>query len=216
MRFQVIDVEQRSEMWRAARAGRVTSSKANAVQAKGKSGEAVTRAAYRLQLSTERLTGMPQEEGFQSEAMKRGVELEPAALGLYEALTGNVARRVGFLSMVDYLAGCSPDGYVGNFEGLVGFKCPHSTTHVDYLRRARLPPEYVPQATHEMWVVDTAQWYDFVSYDDRLPDGLDFFCVRVARSEFDIAGYEAEVLRFLADVDEDVALLERLRRRNAA
>lgn len=176
----------------------------------------MTRQAYRLQLSTERLTGLPQEEGFQSDSMKRGADLEPAAFGLYEAYTGNVLQRVGFLSMTEYLAGCSPDGYVGDFVGLVGFKCPNSTTHVDYLRRNRLPPEYVSQATHEMWVVDTAQWYDFVSYDDRLPDGLDFFRVRIMRKEFDIAGYEADLLRFLADVAEDMALLERLRQRNTA
>lgn len=215
MRFQVIDVEQRSEMWRAARAGRVTASKADAVLAKVKSGEAATRRNYRTQLVTERLTGSPQEDGYINAAMQRGIDKEPDARAAYEMYTGNLVRQAGFLQMLKHQAGCSPDGYVGDFERIVGFKCPNSSTHVDYLRRARLPPEYVPQATHEIWV-SGAQWYDFVSYDDRLPEGLDFFCVSVARSELDVAEYEAEALRFLAEVDADTQMLERLRKRSAA
>ena len=219
MRFQVIDVEQRTPMWYAARAGRATSSKADAVQAKGKSGaEAATRRNYRIQLVTERLTGTPQEDPFTSAAMQRGIDKEPAARGVYEERTGHLLRQAGFLQMTEHLAGSSPDGYVGDFERIVGFKCPNSATHVDYLRRARLPPEYVWQATHEMWVAGPqAQWYDFVSYDDRLPEGLDFLCVSVARSELEIAVYESEVLRFLSDVETDLEmLLQRLRKRSTA
>jgi hypothetical protein len=70
----------------------------------------------------------------------------------------------------------------------------------------------VPQATHEMWVTG-AEWYDFCSYDDRLPEGLQFFCVRVYRSEFkaELAAYEVELPKFLAEVDAEVESLRKLR-----
>ncbi len=75
-----------------------------------------------------------------------------------------------------------------------------------------MPPTYIPQATHEMWVTG-AEWYDFFSYDDRLPDGLQDFYVRVERCELvnEIAAYETELTKFLAEVDAEVATLTKLR-----
>lgn len=212
-RFTIIDCEQRTPEWFAARAGKVTSSRASAVKAKGKNGaEAVTRADYRLQLVTERLTGRAHEDDFTTVHIQRGIDLEPAARGHYEAVTGEILQECGFLLLNGWEVGCSPDAYVGNFLGIVGFKCPKSTTHIDYLKRRRLPPEYVPQATHEMWVTD-AEFYDFCSYDDRLPEGLQFLHVRIERSELkaEIAAYEQEVTRFLAEVDAEIEALQKLR-----
>ena len=213
-RFTVIDCEQRTPEWFAARAGRVTSSRANAVLAKPKSGsgEAVTRADYKLQLVTERLTGRPQEDDFTTVHIQRGIDLEPSAFGHYEAMTGDILQRCGFLLLNGFEVGCSPDGYVGNFRGIVGFKCPKSTTHIDYLKRRRLPPEYVPQTTHEMWVTG-AEFYDFCSFDDRLPEGLQFLHVRIERSELknEIEAYEHEVTRFLKEVEVEVQALQKLR-----
>lgn len=212
-RFTIVDCEQRTEMWYAARAGRVTGSKADCVLAKGKgSAEAFTRRDYRLQLAVERLTGKPQEGGYISTEMQRGIDLEPAARLAYEAHTGLILRETGFLSMNEVMAGCSLDGDVGSFKGLASFKCPKSATHVGYLKGRRLPPDYVPQATHEMWITG-AEWYDFCSYDDRMPEGLEFFHVRVERFEFqtELATYETEVTKFLAEVAAEVEMLTKLR-----
>jgi hypothetical protein len=212
--FTVIDCEQRSPEWYSARAGRVTASRASAVLAKGKNGaEAATRADYKLQLVTERMTGRPQEDDFTNVHIQRGIELEPAARGEYEVLTGDVVHQCGFLLLNGWEAGASLDGYIDNFRGIVSFKCPKSTTHIDYLKRRRLPPEYVPQATHEMWVTG-AEFYDFCSYDDRVPEGLQLFHVRVERSELkaELEAYEHEVARFLNEVDAEVKLLTKLRR----
>jgi hypothetical protein len=212
-RFTVIECEQRTPEWYAARAGRATASRAKDVLAKIKTGEAAARRDYRLQVVTERMTGQPQEDDYTNRFIERGEDKEPAARGEYEARTGLLVQQCGFLQMVEYPIGCSLDGYIGrDFEGLVSIKCPKSTTHVKYLKGRRLPPEYVPQATHEMWVTGAA-WYDFVSYDDRLPEGLQFFLVRVERCEFEkeLADYEAELMRFLAEVDAEVEALTKLR-----
>lgn len=210
MRYDVIDVPQRSPEWYAARAGRATGSRAAAVLAKIKSGEAATRRDYKLQLAVERLVGKPQEGGFTNADIQRGIDLEPAARDAYEVETGEIVRTVGFLSMIEHSAGCSPDGRIDG--GLVGFKCPKSTTHVDYLKCNRVPPEYVPQVTHELWVAADADHYDFVSYDDRLPSELQLLIVRAYRTEFDVAGYEKEVLKFLDEVTAEVLALKKLRK----
>lgn len=210
MRYAVVNCEQRSPEWYAARAGRATSSRAAAVLAKIKTGEAATRRDYKLQLAVERLVGQPQENGFISAEMQRGIDLEAAARTAYEVKSGEIVEQVGFLSMTEHLAGCSPDGRI--HRGLVGFKCPKSTTHVEWLKCNRVPPEHVAQATHELWVVDDAEWYDFVSYDDRLPTGLQLLVVRAYREEFDLVGYERELLKFLGEVEQEVEALKKLRK----
>lgn len=96
-------------------------------------------------------------------------------------------------------------------KGFLEIKCPKTATHIGYLLANRLPPEYVPQVTHAFWVTG-ADFCDFVSYDPRLPENLRLFIVRVMREELDVAGYEKEALKFLAEVDE---LEEQLRRRAA-
>lgn len=211
-RFTIVECEQRTETWFAARAGRATASKAGDVLAKIKTGEAAARRDYRFQLAIERLTGKPAEPGYTNAEMQRGIDLEPAARLAYEAHTGLIVRETGFLSMNEIMAGCSLDGDIDEFKGLVSFKCPKSATHVEYLKSHRLPPTYIPQATHEMWVTG-AQWYDFFSYDDRLPEGLQCFYVRVERNELEkeMAAYEEELKRFLAEVDAEVASLTKLR-----
>ena len=216
-RFTVINAEQRSPEWYAARAGRATASRAAAVRAKPKSGsgEAVTRRDYRIQLAVERLTGVPQESDFVNKDMQRGIDMEPMARMEYEARSGQLVTETGFLSMTEYLAGCSLDGHVDGMKGLVSFKCPKSATHVEYAKAARLPPEYVAQATHEMWVTG-AEWYDFVSFDDRLPEWLQYFCVRIYRNEFDLKQYEAELNIFLREVEAEVSALKKLKERMAA
>lgn len=209
-RFSIVDAAQRTEPWLAARAGRVTASRADCVVAKIKTGEAAARRDYRVQLAIEIITGRPAESGYINAEMQRGIDLEPVALAAYEARSGNLFRRTGFLALNEHRAGCSLDGDVDDFEGIIEVKCPKSATHVGYLKAGRLPPEYVPQITHQLWVSGAA-WADFVSFDDRLPSGLEYFCVRVHRAELDLRSYETEVLKFIAEVDAEVKMLQELR-----
>jgi hypothetical protein len=210
MKFSVVNAEQRSIEWRSARVGRVTGSRAADVVATIKSGEAAARRDYRLQLAVERLTGQPMESGFVNAEMQHGIDMEPAARAKYEAKTGLMVRQTGFLASDELLAGCSLDGDVDEFTGLVEIKCPKSTTHIGYLQGGQCPSGYLPQITHNLWV-SGAHWCDFASFDDRLPAGLDWFCVRVHRAELDIDSYAMAVQRFLAEVEETTAALMRLR-----
>ncbi len=213
MSFIVISTEQRSPEWFAARAGRLTGSRAADMLATIKSGEAAARRDYRMQLITERLTGQPQDDGgFVNAAMQRGVELEPKARLAYESLTGNVVIQTGFLSHLDFMAGCSLDGHIDCFKGILELKVPKSSTHLRYWRGpSSLPTEYVPQVTHNLWVTG-AEWCDFLSFDDRFPADLQTFLVRVKREDVDIAGYEKKALAFLEEIDAEVNAIKTMTR----
>src|SRR5713226_7007949 len=131
-RFTVLDCEQRSELWFAARAGRATGSNADCVMAQGKKAneEAVTRRDYRVRLAVERIIGKSQEDDYLSADMRRGMELEAEAILSYEAFTGNLVRQTGFLTMSEHMVGCSLDFDVNNFEGFGELKCPKAAIHI--------------------------------------------------------------------------------------
>lgn len=203
MKFTVIDAEQRSEAWFAARAGRLTGSRAADMLAKIQRGEAAARRDLRLQLVCERLTGRPQEDSFVNKEMQRGIDLEATARAEYEAASGVIVRTTGFLAAEDLPVGCSLDGDVENFRGIVELKCPKSSTHLCYLRDGIVPKEYRPQLRHNLWV-SGAEWADFVSYDDRFPFELQLFQARLLRKDADIDGYEKEAFAFLKEVDRDL------------
>jgi putative phage-type endonuclease len=203
--FYIVKAEQRSPEWFAARLGRVTGSRAADVLATIKTGEAAKRRDYRLDLVTERLTGRPADEGgFVSPDMQRGVELEAEARAAYEAQTGVLVDQTGFLALDALMAGCSLDGHVGDFEGLIEIKCPRSANHLAAMRAGGVPSHYLPQVTHNLWITGAA-WCDFVSYDPRFPDGLRLYVARVQASSLDLAGYERKVRAFLDEVDAEVA-----------
>ncbi len=207
--FTMVDAPQRSPEWFQARLGRLTGSRAADMLATIKTGEAAARRDLRTQLVCERLTQTVQEDGFVSPAMERGVTLEPAAFSAYEALTGNLAQRTGFLAHDEWAMGCSLDGHVWDFEGIVEFKCPKSATHLSYLRAGIVPPAYVPQILHNLLVTGAA-WCDFMSYDDRFPMPLQTFLVRVERDERAVEAYLGKAQAFLEEVAAEVASVKGL------
>lgn len=209
---RILDCEQRSLDWFAARAGRLTGSVAADVQGMTKAGkETAARRDLRLQLAIERITNMPVDaDSYVSKEMQRGIDLEPAARARYEAVTGEIVRTTGFVYLDDLLIGCSLDGDVANLRGIIELKCPKSATHVAYLKERRLPLDYVPQVCHNVWVTG-ADWCDFISFDDRLPEDLQFFMVRVTRDQLPLTEYIAAARQFLAEVETEVEALQALR-----
>lgn len=191
--------------WLAERAGHCTASRASDVLAKIKSGEAATRRKYRIQVCTERLTGVP-VTGYQNAAMQWGTATEPDARSAYEAQTGVLVDQVGFIKHARLAwVGASPDGCIRP-DGLVEIKCPESTTHLDWMTQERVPPEHIPQIQFQLWVTGR-QYCDFVSYDPRFPEKLRLFIVRAERDDKFIETLETEVCQFLNEVDSLLARL---------
>jgi len=203
---EIVD-EQRSPEWFAARCGRATGSRASDILATIKSGEAAARRDYRAQLVCERLTSVPIDDTFINKEMQRGIDLEPAARAAYEAATGTMVRSTGFLSHNSLMTGCSLDGDIDDYTGILEIKAPKSATHYRYLMENRVPPDYLAQITHNMWLTG-AKWADFASYDNRFPQHLQLFVMRVNASDLDLIGYEAKLIAFLDEVARDVKLLE--------
>jgi len=203
MSFTIHEADQGTPEWLAARAGRATGSRAKDILSAIKTGEAAARRDYRIQLICERLTGSPQESGFINAEMQRGTDLEPEARAAYEALTGNMVRQTGFLTDNDIMAGCSLDGDIDDFKGIFEAKCPKSATHLNYLRTKDVSA-YIPQITHNLFITG-AEWCDFLSYDDRFPEELQIFLVRIYAKELDIPGYSVKLSAFLKEVSEEEA-----------
>lgn len=204
MSVTVLRVAQRTPAWHLARLGRLTGSRARDMRARRPSGEAVSRRTLRQQLVAERLTGRVVVGGCTTAAMRRGVALEPAALAAYEAATGRLVHRTGFLADTEQLIGCSLDGHVGDLEGIVEVKCRASWAHLDALAGGAVPAADLAQVTHNL-LVSGAAWCDVVSYDDRFGPTLRIAITRVARAAVAIDTYAAEVRTFLAEVARDVA-----------
>lgn len=206
MSFQIINCQQRSPEWFAARLGRLTGSGANAMLSKGKgSDEAAGRRNLRTRLVLERLTGTSQEDDFTTRDIQHGIDTEFDAVGAYEAHSGQIVERVGFLQHPTLMTGCSPDGVIGDFEGLVSIKCPKSATHLDALETRTVPTDYLRQITHELWITG-AQWCDYFSFDNRFaPESLQALRIRVEASTLKLDAYEKELLTFLREVDDKLA-----------
>lgn len=206
----VHDVAQRSPEWLAIRAGKVTGSNADAilkVRQRG-SGELAIRTDLRHRLVVERLTGMAVDDiPYKGKDLQHGIDCEPEAFAAYEAANREIVTRVGFVSHDTLMAGCSPDGYVGDWEGIVEFKCPASSTHLDYRKANIIPADYKPQLIHSLWITG-AEWADFCSFDPRFKDpSLRLFQKRLTRDGIDFVAYELAIQLFLSEVEKEVAAL---------
>jgi putative phage-type endonuclease len=201
-------MEQRTDEWFQARLGKVTASKVSDVMAKTKSGYAASRDNYMAQLVVERMTNK-QSETFTNAAMEWGTQQEPFARAAYEIKQGVVVEEVGFIDHpLIKMAGASPDGLVGD-DGLVEIKCPNTATHIETLLTQTVSAKYYAQMQWQM-ACTNRDWCDFVSFDPRMPEGAQLFISRVQRDPESIKEMEAEVKKFLVEVDSKVDQLKRL------
>ena len=156
-----LDCEQGSEEWLAARLGIPTATgiKNIVTQSGQKSSGWVS---YLAELIAESIEGGG--DGFKSNDMQRGNELEPRARMAYEFETGNDVVQVGGVYLnADKDLMVSPDGLIPNLKKGLEIKCPKMKTHIKYLLEGGVPVEYVIQVQAALWVTGYETW-DFVSY----------------------------------------------------
>jgi len=123
-------------------------------------------------LIAEQLTGYSEEMDFTDEDMQRGIDYEPHVRQDYIDLKKVDVVKAGFIqcSRREHF-GFSPDGLVYEKDKLVGgveIKCPKTKTHVKYIRMGQLPNEYKYQVYAPFLICPTVQWWDFISWDNRL------------------------------------------------
>lgn len=187
-------MQQGTPEWHTARLGKVTASRVDDVIATTKTGYAASRANYMAELALEILTGQRQE-GFTNAAMQWGTQTEPMARAAYESARDVFVVEVGLIDhpSID-MAGASPDGLVGDV-GLLEIKCPNSATHIQTLRSRAPDSKYITQMMWQM-ACTGRQWCDFVSFDPRMPDGLQLYIQRIERDNKVIEHLETEVKKF--------------------
>ncbi len=192
MSIEIIDCEQNSEEWLAARRGIPTASSFADLLAKG---EGKTRRTYLLKLAGEIITGKS-SENFSSAHTERGHELEPEARDLYCFQTGAKLERVGFIK--NGLAGCSPDSLIGEEGGLeIKTKLPHLL--IDLILKDEFPSEHRAQVQGTLWVTGR-QWWDIAIYWPCVP----LFVKRAERDEAYIAKLADAVAAFNLELDATV------------
>ena len=203
------EIQQGTPEWFAQRLGKATASRIKDIVAKTKTGYSTSRDKYLTQLLLERLTGTV-AESYSDAAMAWGTEQEPFARAAYEAAQGVMVEEVGFMSHPTIeMAGASPDGLV-NDDGLIEIKCPNTATHIETLLSESVPTKYFTQMQFQM-ACTGRKWCDFVSFDNRLPEELQLFVKRVPRDDVYIRLIEAEIVQFLAELDDKINKLMKVK-----
>ena len=191
--------EQGSAAWLYDRVGFTTASRFKDVIAKLKSGKSSEkRETYLMECVIERLTGQPKDH-FASAAMQWGTDQEQPSRMAYEAATGAMVEETGFIKHPTLpFVGGSPDGLIGE-EGGWESKSPYNSAVHLYTIIEGMPPEHEAQVQGLMWITGRA-WWDFQSFDPRLPAPLNRYCQRIIRNDIFIKHLEAEVIAFNAEV----------------
>ena len=188
--IEVIQCDQSSPEWYAARLGIPTASRFKDVLAKG---EGKTRKRYMLDLAGERLTGEPCE-GYSNAHMERGKAMEDEARDLYMFMTDAECKGVGFIRNGD--KGASPDSLIET-NGMLEIKTKLPALQIECILADKLPSEHVAQVQGALWVAER-EWLDFVSYWPKLP----LFVKRIYRDEDYIKNLAAEVAKFNSEMLE--------------
>jgi len=199
--IEIINCEQGTHEWFAARVGIPTASRFSDILAKG---EGKTRGRYLRDLAAEIIRGTPEEETYTNAHMERGKAQEDEARRLYAFMADADPVQVGFIR--DGRKGCSPDSLIGDDGGLE-IKTALGHIQIERLQRGTLPSEHVAQVQGSLWVTGR-QWWDFVSYSPGLPPLI----TRVERDEPYIATLAKAVDAFNEELDALVASVRGYRR----
>ena len=196
--MEIVDCEQNSDEWIAAKIGIPSSSQFSAILARGSGSQpSKTRRTYMRKLAGERITGKP-AENFRNAHMDRGHEMEPEARAFYEFANGVTTERVGFIK--NHGAGASPDSLVGDV-GLLEIKTALPHILIGHIEAGKSPAEHFAQVQGQMWVSER-QWCDILNYWPGMPP----FQTRAERDDRWIERVLAPgVQRFIDELDDMVA-----------
>lgn len=128
-----------------------------------------------------------------------GTRYEGVAIAMYTARTGRMVEKGRFICHpVIPGTGAAPDGFVED-DGLIEAKCPSSITHLRWIVDGVVPSDYKDQLQWEM-ACTGRKWVDFVSYDPRMPAGVQLFIAREHRDEDYIKDIENRIQIFKGDL----------------
>lgn len=189
----IVDCEQNTPEWDAARLGVPTASDfGKLLTGTGKPSTQI--GDYAALLAAELYAGSGQGTFKGNAHTERGHALEDEAADLYQFMRDYEVEKVGFVINDTHKntgsfapAGCSPDRFVkipgrGQHPGLLEVKCLSAAKHVlahEYYRKNQKPePAYVAQCQGQM-LVTGRRWVDLYFYHPELPE----LCIRLTPDE---------------------------------
>ncbi len=205
----VHECDQNSDAWYRVKVGVPSASSFKDILAEGKG---LTRKAYMHRLAAERLTG-EFSEMYTNGYMEGGHVVEDEIRNAYAFLHDVEPARLGFVTLDDGSAGCSPDSIIGGKGGLE-IKSALPNLVVGYIDADRFPAEHKAQVQGNLWIMER-EWWDIAigpragkGAEAKIATGVPYFFKRTYRDEVYIAELAAQVARFN---DELAALVERIR-----
>lgn len=193
-------LKQGSEEWHELKNAKIGGTRAKSVQVK----KSITEAVIFDEVMSERNTFFNYEEGFTSEAMQRGIDLEPLAIEEVTKETGIIFKDAGWIGRNDY-HGHSPDGISLCEKIGLEIKCPSAKVHNSYVRENKIPLEYVWQIVNFFAMDESIERLYFASFN---PDYLlmPLFLLEVTRETviFTSKKDSAIVSELAADLNKNV------------
>ena len=200
---------QGSDEWFKARMGKITASKLSDLMRKTKYGESTYKTRLRMELAIERLTGKSASPNFMNQAMQDGVEREPDARKLFEAITGKEVALCGSFDHPDVVnTSASPDGLIRGEDAVLELKCPTHVTHAKNLLSETMPKNYEYQVQWQIACTESEYAY-FASYHPDFPKELRLKWVKVLRDNIMILELEDAVRQFDIEVEELILKLKK-------
>lgn len=191
--MKIHSVAQGELAWLKLRIGKVTASElGNLVTPEFKERTGEMRHTYICEKLAESWRGMPLP-GFNVFDTEQGEILETEAIPWFALTFSQRVRQVGFIESDDGLCGCSPDGLLGEDNGLE-VKCPSAQVHVKYLLGGCVPKDYLAQVHGSMFVTGFPRW-TFLSYRRGFPS----LVVEVTRDEEIMAKIGEAIAKFHID-----------------
>jgi hypothetical protein len=197
--LQIIDCEQNSPEWRAARCGLPTASCFGDILAKG---EGKTRRTYLMKLAGEILTGEPMES-FSNVHTDRGHAMEEEARNAYAFMADVDPQRVGFIR--NGQKGCSPDSLIGD-NGMLEIKTQLPHLLIETILKDDFPSAHKAQCQGALWCAER-EWIDISVYWKKMPSF-------VKRAYRDVA-YIGQLTRAVDEFNDELQeLVRKLRARS--
>jgi putative phage-type endonuclease len=184
-----------------ARLGKITASKLSDLMKKTKYGESTYKTRLRMELAIERITGKSASPNFMNQAMQDGVEREPDARKLFEAITGKEVALCGSFDHPEIVnTSASPDGLLRGENAILEIKCPTHITHAKNLLSKTMDARYQYQVQWQIQCTESDYGY-FCSYHPDFPRDLRIKIVKVEKDDELIAKIEKAVREFDIEVE---------------
>lgn len=169
-------------------------------------GSKKVRDTYFAEILAERLSI---DDQMDESPLERGLRLEDQAIAEFEAKTGKIVEKIGFIEKDDNeFTALSPDGLIqvdGLYKEAIEIKCLSSAKHIQAWIKNEIPEDYYPQAIQYFIVNDDLEKLHFILYDPRVMI-MPMHIITLNREDIkdDIADYQQKQEEFIAELEQTI------------